>query len=1375
MAQAQQTAPKAQDEQARFDANIAELQAQAQELQATRAAQATQQPDAPKAATTPTPEAPPALEDSSVPPPDAPEFTEGQQSWLMRQVPDFMKASPSTLKLRAERKAGFQGAVKGIEAGLARVPGEAIGSAIDAFSDVTKAAEKQTSTMPAWSNPISAYHAIGGRAIDTKPFGSAADLLSARDTLGKYGNEGVNQATAVLGSLVIGTEGLLATKAFRALPELLQGTAAFAGATAIVAHPDDERFANALQSLGLHNGFNDWLGAHGKDEPAMEARFKNSVDSLLPGALAEAFFRTSKWVYTVAKAGERPGVVAEKAASHATDPVAPMVQEEFPATDPGVAEARQAAVEAVAKLAPEAAPAEAKITVTPASIAQEHARDVSALETQAGDAAKSKLPPTDPAAIDAMKAAEAEGGGDVVVAVDTGTGPRPVYTTPKADFDAFAEEVRIQRNRPAETRDLTGSGDQTAQREVGQWKVSQLGSADNVSAILRATVDRVAELEGQATVRGAEDATRLRPRKDADLMQFAQEAANAIGQDPTAILAEAQRVAGNTRDLDTSVKAQQTLWTRMADDLDKLVNRDTGALTDEELTEAITQIHNVTTMTSHFLDVKTGLGRAERSLRLPDADTYLASFDKEQLPKDVPPGTPVGGGKLPASGDPQSVLPPLPRNREEVRDWLDLWGSAKGNPRQRLRNLETLLKLPSGLKYLRTSLANLFTANVLSGMPSVFMNIVGPGFIGVLRTFEKISGAGMAALVAPTVARLGIGSADRAGLLSTAKNAGQAYALTLTDASDILHFAAQAARTNSSVLGGGRSAEDVATSIGPITDAMLRAAGGGSGPQFLYKLGNAINLWPRVFQKVNGGLDELSNRASYLGEVRLNAMNVADAKGLQGQEAKDFVQDQLRRSIDRYGHATNQPLLREAQRTTFTGPVGKEGGLARKASSFVSLARSVAPELRYILPVFTVPANALGETLRRVPILNVAFQENREELLGMHGAIRQAESYGRMMTGAASLIAGFGLARSGVLTGPGPSNPADRKTWAEKYPIPYAIRLGGEWVQYSRYDVIGGMLGMMATLYDKTVNRPQDQEFENLMIAGVAGMAQFFKDKAALQGMADVFNFGSDPQQSASIMARITGTAVERMVIPNWVTQLGRNQVDDQSRVKKTWGDYLMDGLPYTSQELDPVRNTLGEPVHKPQDSLAENIVPITMSPVVPYEKDPVIDEQSRLYEITGYAGGAATQTELSHGAFDATKLKLEDGRSLMDAWVAARMTPMDSLDGLTVRQALQELFSSDDYREAVDGDASGGKTIDGDRTRGSLVSELFAKANKEAKQLVAQKSPMAKRYLAVAEAKKSNDDRLRAYPAGDLAKNPDLLKSLGIDIQDYEDKVAAQ
>ena len=44
-----------------------------------------------------------------------------------------------------------------------------------------------------------------------------------------------------------------------------------------------------------------------------------------------------------------------------------------------------------------------------------------------------------------------------------------------------------------------------------------------------------------------------------------------------------------------------------------------------------------------------------------------------------------------------------------------------------------------------------------------------------------------------------------------------------------------------------------------------------------------------------------------------------------------------------------------------------------------------------------------------------------------------------------------------------------------------------------------------------------------------------------------------------------------------------------------------------------------------------------------------------------------------------------------------------------------------------------------------------------------------------VAKAKKSNDDRLRAYPAGNLAKNPDLLKSLGIDIQDYEDKVAGR
>lgn len=1329
---------KPQDEQARFDANMAELQQQAQDVQAERAAQAAQVPGTPKASPTSTtslqlvPGASVDQPDSTLPPPDPAEFTEGQQGWLQR-----MRAA-----VLGGAKKGVA-ADEGIAAGVARAPGQAVGSAIDAFSDVTN----QVAKMPAWTNPIAAFHALGGPTIDTKPYGSAADLLSMRDTLGKYGNENVNQATAVMGSLVLGTEGVLATKALSWAPKLIQGTLGFAGATAVFSHPDEERFSNALQALGVHNEFNDWIASHGTGESAMEGRFKNTIDSILPGFLAESFFRTAKWVYSAAKGA------------------APEAQ----------AEAFKAAQEATAQAVPEVEPAEAKVSVTPASIAQEHALDMSASDTMAANDVKAKLPPTDPAAIEAMKAEEAAGGGDVTVAVDTGEGPRPVYTTPKQDFEAFAEDVRTQKNRPAETRDLTASGDQTAQREVGQWKVSQLGSSDNVSAVLRAVVDRVAELEGQATVRTADEASRLRPRKDADLMASAQAAANAIGQDPNAILAEAQRVAGATRDLDTSVKAQQTLWTRMADDLDKWSQRDIGSLTDDELNEAITQIHNVTTMTSHFLDVKTGLGRAERSLRLPDADTYLDAFDKDQLPKEVPPGKPVGGGKLPASGDPQSPMPPLPRNRDETRDWMNLWSSAKGNPRQRLNNLEALLRLPSSWKYLRTSVANFFTANVLSGLPSIFMNVVGPGSIGILRTFEKISGAGMAALVAPTVARLGIGSADRAGLLSTAKNAGKAYALTFGDASDILHFAGQAARNNSSVLGGGRSTYDVASSIGPITDSMLRAAQGGSGPNFLYKLGNAINIWPRFFQSINGGLDELSNRASYLGEQRLNAMVVADSKGLTGQDAKDFVQDQLNRSVDKYGQATNEDALRNAQRTTFTGPVGKDDGWARKAASFISLTRSVAPETRFILPVFTVPANALGETLRRVPILNVAFQENREELLGVHGAIKQAEAYGRMMTGGAAMIAGFGWARSGLLTGPGPSNPSDRKTWAEKYPMPYAIRLGDQWVQYSRYDGVGGLLGMMATLYDKTVNRPQDQEFENVMLAGVAGMAQFFKDKAALQGLADVFNFGSDPAQSQSITQRVTGTIAQRLLVPNWVTQLGRNMVDDQQRVKKTWGDYLMDALPYTSKDLDPVRNTLGEPVHKPADRLAENILPLTLSSVIPYEKDPVVDELSRLYEITGYAGGAATQTELSHGSFDATQLKLEDGRSLMDSWVAARGNSMDSLDGLNVRGALQELFQSDDYKEAVDGDASGGRTIDGDRTRGSLVAEVFAKANKEARQMVAQKSPIAARYLAVAEAKKSNDDRLRAYPAGDLAGNPDLLKSLGIDIQDYEDKVSAQ
>ncbi|MFY7953735.1 MAG: hypothetical protein ACOVT5_14625, partial [Armatimonadaceae bacterium] len=342
--------------------------------------------------------------------------------------------------------------------------------------------------------------------------------------------------------------------------------------------------------------------------------------------------------------------------------------------------------------------------------------------------------------------------------------------------------------------------------------------------------------------------------------------------------------------------------------------------------------------------------------------------------------------------------------------------------------------------------------------------------------------------------------------------------------------------------------------------------------------------------------------------------------------------------------------------------------------------------------------------------------------------------------------------------------------WLQTYQ-PYSIKIGDQWVDYSRYDIVGALLALPASLYDRTVNRRQDRGWEHTMYAGVSILAEYLKERAALQTVSDLVTFSGNPTQNPqSFFERLIGSTVASIAVPNFVTALGRNPTDGVMRAKAELADYVLDRLPFASQTLDPMRNVLGEYIHKPQDTLAEGIIPVTFASASGLE-DPVLDELSRLYEVTGYAGGVASPRQMVGGFYDPREVKLEDGHSLWDTLMYYRSTV--TVDGLTLRGRLEELFASDEYLDgAVDADASNLLGSDDRPSRGALISDVFETYTREARRQVATDSPTARRWLAVARAKQVDDGRLRSVQAREAVDNPDLLDSLGIDITTFEDQL---
>lgn len=1356
----------------------------------------------------PSPEIPSPATVGAPPAPTQPEGEGQPKKSLMDVAGDAVKGVGKWLsKPTGEQFQDVSKGLAGAEAGIVRAPSQLVGGVLDLNADAGKFVDDNIKNpwVRKYAQAVTLPQQLALAARDKLNRGaSLADVLSDRAGLGQVGNPGVNQfaaqAGAIAATLPFGGEGGAegAAPILKQAGQLLMNSGKVGLASAAVMDPRAGRISDLLSSAGIHNQVVDYLASDPSD-PDIVARFKNGIEGALGNAVLEPVFGLAKGI-----AGALKGDTA--AVAEAGDALRPLADSAAPETTIGQATPEEAARDALdrtfATQRTQAAREEAALQQQAIEDGKEPpkatndqeqlpqgtrhgddptadpkaalANDANAALEQAGAAervspdtmevtpdGRVKVDPKTKAAMDDQGMGRAFAASNESVAdhvlfkeEDAQGGSRVVGKMAREDVQAFADKTADLRDAVLDGKNPEETLNTRASPTERQVTVAQLGSSYDTPAVLRALSDEVPK----TTISHEET------------MRAAQATANAMGLDPNDFLQWVHSWVGRNGDLATGMATAQLQWTRMGKDLDDLVGADLVNAPKDVVNDAAAKIHNMMTFTSAFAEMKAGAARALNVLALPDADTYLANvgrYAKEELPPSAP-----------------GSMPPLPRTPEELQQWVDLWDATKGDPKMRQDFLQGLLTTPKKWLYLRNSFANFFTASLVSGPQTLMRDLVGPALLGGLRTLERTAG-GYAAAVGNTL----MGDTQAATeALAAASAAPQAYARTLGDVADAFKYAV--AKTKGELpsgpatgysapgmgAGGLHGESPIDFNVRGVPQALIDAATAqspgvtGAAP---YLLGNLINKWPQAIQALHGGINEFALRLSYLGEIRAQAyLDVAKAQaegGMSPDLADAFVRGRLTNAVDPLGSATDPAAFDSAQRTTFTKQVGVEGQNSRAFAQFVQTVRQNIPEARYILPIFNVPANAIGETLRRIPILNTLFKETQDELSGSAGALAQAEAYGRMMSGAALMTGGFAMARSGMLTGAGPTDPHARALWLTTHQ-PYSIRIGDTWASYNRMDAVGPLLGIVGSVFDHSVYHGVDSP--EATYAGMAALAQYFKDQASLQGISDLLSFGGSPQESQGFLTHLVN-GVASGFVPNFITQLGRNNLDAQARIARNPFEAILNKLPLASRTLDPMRNVLGEDVYKPQGALF-NTLPVTLSPANSYAKDPVVDELGRLYEQTGYAPGVPSPGA-GKGHFDMRDVKLEDGMSLYSHLMGARQT--SQVDGQTLRQALSDTINSQEYNEAVDGTGHSANSFNdmGQANRGAMLQSVFDKFSRQAKQDVAQASPTASRWLAVAAAKNTDNAALRAYSAHDLVNTPGLLHSLGIPIGDYEDKIKGQ
>jgi hypothetical protein len=228
-------------------------------------------------------------------------------------------------------------------------------------------------------------------------------------------------------------------------------------------------------------------------------------------------------------------------------------------------------------------------------------------------------------------------------------GSRVVGIIGKEDLDRFKMDVDANRYDARTPRISTRTS------PAGQWKLSNLGAPYDVGPFLRALADQLPQRETLS---------------DAEVMAAAKNAADAIGWSHEDMIAYAAHVAGDAKQLPQVMATIRTVYTRAASMVDALLDTKTDWSAWRQPPGPQGSPRGGP-QHGHHGAVRGRLqkrrwGRPEG--RRPSRRGRLPGDLREAGRPDLKPVDPLDG------------LPRLPRNKEELKQWLDAWDYTKGDP-----------------------------------------------------------------------------------------------------------------------------------------------------------------------------------------------------------------------------------------------------------------------------------------------------------------------------------------------------------------------------------------------------------------------------------------------------------------------------------------------------------------------------------------------------------------------------------------------------------------------------------------------------------------------------------------------------------------------
>lgn len=257
---------------------------------------------------------------------------------------------------------------------------------------------------------------------------------------------------------------------------------------------------------------------------------------------------------------------------------------------------------------------------------------------------------------------------------------------------------------------------------------------------------------------------------------------------------------------------------------------------------------------------------------------------------------------------------------------------------------------------------------------------------------------------------------------------------------------------------------------------------------------------------------------------------------------------------------------------------------------------------KILLPFVRTPSNIIKFAGER-SAFGLAMPEVRAALKA--GGRSRDEALAKITLGSGLSTAAVVAAMDGRISGSGPTDPQERAALLQSGWQPNSIRVGDQWVSYSRFDPVSTLVGVAAD-FAEAAHWASEKEADSIALNLAMGIAKNITNKTWLSGLSDAFDVLSDPDRyGKGYVQKLAGS----LAVPAISSQTAQ-ALDPHLRDARTVMDAIKARVPVLSQSVPVRRNVWGEPAEK-----GDAIGPDVVSPffATQAKSDPLSREIARL------------------------------------------------------------------------------------------------------------------------------------------------------------------